>query len=223
MGSYSNLCINNYPVFTLKSDYYDEIVNSIFLPSEFYQFDRPVNQRNKIVWGQDIENDTTIEKVTQFKSTAKVCRERLELFGLTYEIAKKDFDRTIQENKDYDVYNFLKRKTVTYEEYLSNIKNIISSQERLYDVNIYETIQEYLHKNELCFEHQSINCALWSMLYVVPDNSCIEYDLTEIEHAGWISIDPKERISNKKIIVLTEGRTDSEFLNIGLELFYPHL
>ncbi|MEL6192860.1 MAG: hypothetical protein AAFR66_12455, partial [Bacteroidota bacterium] len=39
----------------------------------------------------------------------------------------------------------------------------------------------------------------------------------------WVSDKPNEIIQTEKIIVLTEGKTDTEFIKTGLQLFFPHL
>jgi hypothetical protein len=58
---------------------------------------------------------------------------------------------------------------------------------------------------------------------VVDSDSKIEYNLTNIIEGGWISEKPKQLINTEKIIVLTEGKIDTEFLKICINYFFPHL
>jgi hypothetical protein len=51
----------------------------------------------------------------------------------------------------------------------------------------------------------------------------VEYNLTDIIESGWVSECPSNLVSTEKIIVLTEGKTDTEFLLVGLNKFFPHL
>ena len=52
--------------------------------------------------------------------------------------------------------------------------------------------------------------------------SQVEYNLTDIINGGWVD-KITEAVETEKIIVLTEGKTDTEFLKICLKNFFPHL
>ena len=47
MGSYSELYISDYPIFSTKNGYFEELANLIFLDSDFLEFERPLNERNE--------------------------------------------------------------------------------------------------------------------------------------------------------------------------------
>jgi hypothetical protein len=76
--------------------------------------------------------------------------------------------------------------------------------------------------------------ALRAVLLVYPDDE-VRLDVTELVQEGWMPGDPdtlaSEALSvlqansgsHAPVIVLTEGRTDAEFLAAGLELLFPHL
>lgn len=222
MGSYSELYISDYPICTAKNSYYEEIVNLIFLTTDYREFERPLNKRNLITWGDSYANEDGNETVKSFCSTSKICRQRLELFGATYEKAKSDFESALQKIKDDEVYNFKSIENITFESYLADIKSIINSKKKTYDNNYYDNFIDYLQENELFIEYQSIQLGLWSILSVVDAESEVEYNLTDIINGGWVS-KVKNAVKTEKIIVLTEGKTDTEFLKICLKNFFPHL
>ncbi|MEY9860562.1 hypothetical protein ABH935_006199 [Catenulispora sp. GAS73] len=71
-------------------------------------------------------------------------------------------------------------------------------------------------------------------LLVMPDAQEVILDATALEQGGWVN-DPAELASaalesmrdvaaaHSATVVLTEGRTDSEFLAVALGVLYPHL
>lgn len=222
MGSYSELYISDYPIFTAKNSYYEKIVNLIFLDTDYLEFERLLNKRNEVFWGDAYINEEGSESIKAFCSKSGICKERLELFGASYEKAKSDFELALQKIKDDEIYNFHSNENITFELYLENIKSIINSKKKTYDNNYYDNFIDYLQENEFLIEYQSIELGLWSILSVVEPNSEVEYNLTDIINGGWVS-KVRETVKTEKIIVLTEGKTDTEFLKICLKNFFPHL
>lgn len=225
MGAISEFYISDYPVFTSSKSYYEEVVNLIFLSNDFQVLERPLSERNQITWGDSYKDENELEEVKIFSSTAKICKERLELFGASYEKAKSDFENAVKIMKEDEIYDFVSTEKITYEYYLSTIKEIITSKEKKYHIELdyYKNFKDYLYEFEFLLEEQKLELALWSILYVIEPNSKVEYNLTDIIESGWVSDCPSKLIATEKIIVLTEGKTDTEFLLIGLNKFYPHL
>lgn len=223
MGSYSHLIICGYPILTQKNGYVDFVVNSIFTKDDFCTYDILNKDKNKLVWGDAFENDLDTSSNICFKSTAKICKERLELFGINYQASKKDFQSAIDNASSNDIYDFLAKEKISFDLYLNEISKIISLKLKSYGVNYSENFNNYLQEFELIFESQNILCALWSIFSVLDDESVIEYDLTEIINGGWVDENLVDNIDIQKIILLTEGKTDTEFIKIGINLFYPYL
>lgn len=224
MGSFSELYIADYPILELNNDYYHDIVDWIFQPSDFSEFERPLNQRNILSWGDSYRNQDGVETVRAFRSTAKICRERLELYGINYELAKSDFSIIMAENYTDDDFNPIIDERSDYSFYLSRIRKIIESKSKtpLYDdPNCF--MDEELIANDFFVEDQSIILGLWSILYSVEPISIIEYNLTDIINNESIDNSPQNHIRIEEIIVLTEGKTDTEFIKTALHFFYPHL
>ena len=128
MGAISEFYISDYPVFTTSKNYYQEVVNLIFLSADFHIFERPLSERNQVTWGDSYKDQEELEEVKAFCSTAKICKERLELFGASYEKAKSDFENIIELMKEDEIYEFTSSEEITYESYLEKIKEIITSK-----------------------------------------------------------------------------------------------
>ena len=91
MGSYTELLIDNYPVFSSKS-YVNAEVMTIFSESDKRSFQRKVSDRNNIVWGAS-KNDFE-ETVYEYNSTVSCIIDRLEIMGFTLKKTKIDFNNS---------------------------------------------------------------------------------------------------------------------------------
>ncbi|WP_291131790.1 HEPN/Toprim-associated domain-containing protein [Flavobacterium sp. UBA7682] len=220
MGSYSHISFNDYPIFTNKNSYNHAVVNSLFLPEDFIVEERLNATRNKIAWGID-DNDFGKYIFKGFVQTAKICKERLEIYGNSLSIAKKDFEKARIVSREEFIYDFPIGK-VTYKNYLNELSIILKNKEKNYN-GLYENLKESLIANELSIIGQSIPGFLYSILSVIPEDSIIEYDLTEVIYGGWVKESETKQITIEKIIVLGEGKTDTEFISKSLQKLYPHL
>ncbi|SDD13664.1 hypothetical protein SAMN04488104_101621 [Algoriphagus faecimaris] len=215
MGSYSELFICNYPIFTLKNNYYHDIVDLIFLESDYTEYEATVSD-------EDNPEEEEIVRFKSFISTAEVCKERLEIFGASYEKAKLDFEESLKILREDGIYDFVIYESITFDFYLDTIKRIIESKKSGRKKDVYGGFEDYLYKSELYIDGQSISLGLWSILSVIDSKSIIEYNLTDIIEGGWVQA-PQSLINTKKIILLTEGKTDTEFLKICFNYFFKHL
>lgn len=221
MGSSSYLYIAGYPLFDANSDYSRDLVNLLFQSDEFKPYTRNINERNQMVWGQI--DATGTELVNSFLSSVKFCKQRLEIYGGGLKQAKADFDSTLKYllNQDGNVLTFF--ENITFESYLEELKNILLNKLRSFDHD-FQTFSDYLQNNDLLIESQSLILGLYSILSCVDENEVVQYDLTDIIESGWVDpFDVISQIDKEKIIILTEGKTDSEFLKVGIELFFNHL
>ena len=223
MGSISEIIFADYPIFYNKNWYYEEIVNLIFHPNDFIIEKRKLSAKNKLVWGDAYEDEKDDFEFKGFRQTVKVCRQRLEIYGTTLKSSKKDFNNAKRISTTEQFYGFSLRN-ITYEKYLNEIDNIIQNKEVSYDFEEYHTnFRKSLKELDLGIYGQESNYHLYSILSVLPDNAIIEYDLTNVIEGGWVSIDIAQNIKYEKIIILTEGKTDVEFISKSIEKLYPHL
>ncbi len=221
MGSFSQICFADYPVFSNKDWYYPEIVNSIFLPDDFISEKRKYSTRNRLVWGDAYEKEKGTFEFKGYRQTVKVCRDRLEIFGASSKKAKKDFQLGKKISQREGFYDF-SLSSITYDRYLAEIKSIIDSKEITYDQQN-ENFRESLTSGELGIYGFSLNSHLWSILSVLPDNDFVEYNLTDVINHGWVNEDQAKYIHYEKIVILTEGKSDVEFISKSIEKLYPHL
>lgn len=221
MGSFSEITFADYPVFSNKNWYYPEIVNSLFLPHDFISEKRKYSTRNRLVWGNAYENEKGTFEFKGYRQTVKVCKERLEIFGASSKKAKKDFQQGKKISRQEGFYNF-SLNSITYDQYLAEIKSIIDSKEITYD-QLNETFRESLTSGELGIYGFSLDSHLHSILSVLSDNDFVEYDLTDVISGGWVEENQAQNVDYEKIIILTEGKSDVEFISKSIEKLYPHL
>ena len=220
MGSYSHFTFDDYPLYEFKNGYYDGAAHSIFINEDFITEERKNKDRNKLIWGDIFEGDNSRYTFKGFRQTVKICKERLEIYGYNSIKAKKEYQKAIKAAKRDEYYEF-PIEEISYEEYLVTIKEIIKTRQKTSDGNTL-TFFDTLLSSDLSIYEQSVSCHLYSVLSVLPDNAIIECDLTEIIAGGWTS--KKEiDIAQEKIIILTEGKTDVEFISACLAKQYPHL
>lgn len=221
MGSYSQLTIADYPVFSLKNDFYHEILRLIFLPNDFIKEPRKYASRNKLVWGDAYENEKGTFRFKGYRQTVKVCKQRLEIYGMSLQKIKKVFPSIKKIALKENFYEFALSK-VSFKQYLEEIKDILDKKEINYD-QLYTNLRDSLITDELGIPGQTLSSHLYSILCCVPDDAIVEYDLTDVINGGWVTENIAKQIAIEKIILLTEGKTDVEFIRAALKKKYPTL
>jgi hypothetical protein len=221
MGSFSYITFSDYPIFDIKNGYHEEIVNLVFQQSDYVCESRKLKTRNKLYWGDAYENESGSFEFKGFKQTVKICKQRLEIFGNSYKKSKADFNNAKKLAREREFYGF-SLSGLTYDRYLEEIKNLIASKEKEYD-GLFITLKDSLISAELWFYGQSLVCHLYSVLSVLPENEIVEYDLTDIIDGGWINELQAKSIEYEKVIILTEGKSDVEFISKSIEVLFPHL
>lgn len=221
MGSYSHVTVADYPIFSAKNSFFDEIINLLFLPEDFISERRRNSSKNEIVWGDTYTNDDDDFVFSGYRQNVKVCKERLEIFGMTTETAKKEFPMAKKIAKEEGLYDFPLSK-ITYHQYLKEISDIIRTNDHNYD-QLYTNFRDALIAGELGVFGQSLKSQIYSILSVSPEDAIVEYDLSDVINNGWIKEREARKIAFQKILVLTEGRTDVEFIGGSIKKLYPHL
>ena len=221
MGSFSELTIADYPICSAKNSYYYDIKNLLFLPEDFVSEMRKNSTRNKLVWGDAYLEDKESYIFKGYKQTAKVCKERLELFGMTLQNAKKDFALAKKIAVSEGSYDFPILK-VSFDKYLNEISDIIKRKDKSYEL-ISINLREDLVAEELGIHGQMLSSYLYCIISVVPEDSLVEFNLTEVIDGGWVKEEDAKHVVFQKIIVLTEGRTDVEFISGTMRKLYPYL
>lgn len=165
-----------------------------------------------------------------FKTTAVKCLDRLGVFGLTENKARKNFEKVmaniaLEENSFEDISN------ISYSIYKDYITKILNAKDIKYNDELYfsSDFEKFLLGSR-CWVGKGINNScyqsekfwLYSMLSSVSPETVVSlkfYDIIDslndnceivIEH-------------NDVIVILTEGKTDTLFIKKGLDKLYPHL
>lgn len=200
MSSHSQLYISDYPILFATNDFYRGITSLIFTKEDFVKEKR----KNK-------------ETFKGFQQKVKFCKQRLELIGCNLKRSKKKFNRS----KNDTVYEDSTIENMSFEDYTNELKEII--EDKSLNINKdHKAIKNYLPDTLIFSDKEGIDF-FYILLTVVDDENWVSYDLTEIIEDGWISNRVEEIIENDKIIILTEGKTDTEFIQKSIELLYPQL
>ncbi|WP_433630268.1 HEPN/Toprim-associated domain-containing protein [Chryseobacterium cucumeris] len=221
MGSFSQITIANYPIFSSKNSFFDEIINLLFLPEDFTIEPRRNSIRNELIWGDTYLNDDEDFTFKGYRQKVKICKERLEIFGMTIENAKNEFPKAKKIAMEEGLYDFPLSK-ITYKKYLDEISDIIRTNDCNYE-QLYTNFRDALIAGELGILGQSLKSHLYSILSVAPEDAIVEYDLSDVINNGWVSESEARKIDFQKILVLTEGRTDVEFIGASIKKLHPHL
>lgn len=221
MGTYCSITFDDYSVFDYKNWYFQEIVNLIFQPEDFVVEQRKNSTRNKMVWGDTFDGDEEQYEFKGFMQSVKVCRQRLEIYGFSLKKVKKEFNQAKKIAKEEGFYSFPLSR-VSFDDYQNEIRLIVSQKEKNYD-QLYTNLKDSLIAGDLGIYGQSIECHIYSILNILPDDAIVEYDLSDIIQSGWVDDKIARTVDYEKIIVLTEGKTDVEFISKSIKKLYPHL
>ena len=245
MGSYTELIIDGYPVYSSKS-YVSSDIGYIFCESDKKTFKRRRDERNKITWGTACDAD--IEIAYEYQTTAQIAIDRLEILGYSLTKSKLDFieskNKRIQELTSFLDFpdTHLMNKFYTDEIELlqsSNFEDFINAfiELRTNDIPYYKTDKHYnISKlaSYLIDDGWFLNfpCSDFGFYYRAFLESCdknalVIQDITEIVNAGYYA--PEEEVINslmenqERITILTEGTSDINIISKSIQLLYPHL
>lgn len=184
------------------------------------------------------------KEATKFTQTVTELKQRLNLIGFTYSVAEKKFNEYKKEwlldftnnnetcNDDKSLF-----MRVDMEKISDEIGTIIMSEECLF---IDEQIRNHLIHDfieECCDENKTdIRLFVRLAIEILDDNISVCYEFGDLIDAGYYNTRNLRGIYNtvihdnqnifahgEKIIILTEGKTDAEFIQGAMNVLYPHL
>jgi hypothetical protein len=203
MGSFSDIHIDSYSGFSNKNGFYHDVVELIFTSSDY-----------KEVETKDEEGDIYIEKY--FVSKVSQCLDRLKIYGTTLNKAKSEYEKFQNESEYFEI-------SMTYDKYVNFINSCIYSGKGQYELEkIYSDIEQKLIEYDFQIG-QSTSSWLYSILQSLKPDTVIKYDLTFVINNGWVQEGFIDDLDFRKIIILTEGKTDTKFIKTSIKLLYPHL
>lgn len=202
MGIVSDISIDSYTGFSNNKEFYHDVVKLIFTLSDYKE--RETRDQDYIY----------TEKV--FESKVFECLDRLKIIGITEGKAKNEY---LKPNDDNDLLWF----KMEYENYLSFIHQCIYSGKTQYELEqIYTGDELYVLQTDF-HVGQSTEAWLFSILNTLKPNSIVKYDLTLILDQNYTNLKIIENLEFSKIIILTEGKTDTKYIKKSIEILYPHL
>jgi len=202
MGSFSDINIDTYSGFSNKNGFYHDIVELLFTPSDYKE--------------REIDDDDGSYTEKVFESKVSDCLDRLKIFGATLDKAKFEYKKAQKESEFFEI-------SMSYDEYLKFINKCIYSGKGQYELE-----QKYSGVEHKLVEYdfqigQPVTSWLFSILQSLNHDSIITYNLTSVIEGGWVKTDFINDLDFKKIIILTEGKTDTKYLKKTISLLHPHL
>ncbi len=251
MGTYCEIYIADYPVLSSKSQV-SAIVMTMFRETDKRIFDRRCVERNQIEWGHANWGLEEIEKVVEYSATVGQVRDRLRVMGFTLAQARAEFTRAKQAHlaelqemaSDSDIWDeeIKVLASSSFDDFLSAFSEILKSG--VHPVHFVERtptaskLAHYLLRDRedfyWGFPCGDIRSFFRALLEVVSEEKSVTQDITDLVSGGYYNesdavcevaqYELKGDYSiNSRIIVLTEGSTDSQVLQASLDLLYPHL
>lgn len=251
MGTYCELYIADYPVFDSKSQP-SPIVMTLFRERDKKTFDRKCIERNQIAWGHADWDPAEVERVVEYTASAREILDRLRVMGFTLSRAMAEFDTEKAEYLDYlrelnegsDLFDeeIALLESSTFSDFLEAFREIITSgvhpvrfSKRIpgasqLAVHILKDHQEFYWG----FPCRDIRSFFRALLEVVPESALVSQDLTDLVSGEYyaeadnvceMSLEELkgDYSANSRVILLTEGPTDREVLQVSIDLLYPHL
>lgn len=249
MGSCCSLELADYPIVQTKSYPIPELM-ALFKERDRKVFERKISDRNPTVWGS-IDDDGSTEKAFTYSLSIEHLKDRLHLLGFTLDKTRDDFERCkreeierlkeLSERSEEEPWSEQQSslESASFEDFL-NAFQVIRKRRVLPEISLSGLSDDELPLlRYMLAEHDNYPCSdirflIRAFLETCPPSSVATYELTEIVHAGYYREDDPiadlacqaligEHPRNGKIIILTEGKTDSEILRRSLVLLYPHL
>ncbi len=253
MGTYCELYIADYPVFSWKSQAHP-LAMTLFRESDKIVAQRSEAERNKIEWGHAEWDPETMETIVEYRATVCAVKDRLRVMGFTIDAVEREFQevmaahledlRRMSEDGHSDLWadEIALLSNVKLKDFLDAFRFILNSG--IHPVHVIEQVSNapalVVHmlkqEDELFwgFPCRDFRFFIRCLLEVPPDDAMVIQELTDLVDGGYYEIDSavselallelKGSYSvNSPIIVLTEGPTDNECISSALSLLYPHL
>ena len=219
MGSYAECWVSNIKVDWTKGDVSPYIMK-LFRSSDkkvITSSNECIPKQISIAWKDYLEREENIS-VVFYSAPLSIIKSRLELFGYTFDVSKKAFKYSLEEeilkyeeySVNYDAFkstlNILKEMTLnrwlstlkeiheqglTYKEFEKN-HNTLSSNDVSLSYIEDTSLLGYMLRNEdtfYGFPGDSIYLALRLCLEVIPENEDLVYDVGNLVLGGYFDID----------------------------------
>lgn len=252
MGSYAECWLGPFYVGSTKNDI-DVGLMQLFRSSDktVVRAKKPNLPFQMHRWTDDIDDDEEVS-VVYYSTPARVVRDRLELRGYTLEVAKAAFTTSLRGQAAHyeqmsmrehmEAFQPIARllEAIDVDEWLATLREIrckdTKEGEIRGDISPYEgtPIDYMLGLDWYGYPGPDLNVGIRLALEVCSESDEFVYDVTDLVLGEYFSADEDlveyalalsstHYSSSGKIIVLTEGRSDTWIICESLQLLYPHL
>lgn len=220
MGTYSELYINDYPIFSEKGGV-DPTVMTIFREEDKHVFFRRRSERNRLNWSHINFEDDDIETVYEYVNSIKHVRQRLDVMGFSIKNVKEEF---LAENEQviYDLTSIIGNLRASkyseemrqsyqseidllrlsfFEDWLAAYKWIMTEGKQYYHNKDYvlangTSLVKYILSSDQSELFEKFPCNDYRSFFrviveVCPDNGIVVQDITDLVAAGYYSPDEK--------------------------------
>ena len=253
MGSHCQLYISDYPVFSSKSYVFPEVMTMFRESDKnVYQRSfgerNQVEWGHIEAEGDDYETAVEYKAVAKnVRQRLDIIGFNIERVKRGFYKTKAAEVKKLKEWSRDDEHNFWQNEieilgSHTFEDYLSSFMTILNSD--VHPVYYLERnpdsppLIKYILKNNnefyWGFPCEDFRCFLRALLEIAPDNSLVVKDINDLVDAGYYEAYDEvchmalealigDYAISSKIIILTEGSSDTEILQGSLKLLYPHI
>ncbi|SMP71452.1 HEPN/Toprim-associated domain-containing protein [Anoxynatronum buryatiense] len=235
MGSYASLMLGKYDLLISKNCIADYLL-IIF------------NKNDKVV-EKDYDEDGEEYFRYQYKTNVKKAKECLDVLGYTLKKAKAifeeykcelefrfelDFEDRYEEMYNQFTYETWSKTMVDVaSDLIRNGMNYERTREDLKHISKNENLDRYIILRSLEYDDESYfgmpyEMDPWFTIRIILESVSNEeetiLDYTDLVDGGWYDSSQEiESFYNSKIIIMTEGKSDSKIISKSLEIMYPHL
>ncbi len=253
MGTYCELYIADYPVFSWKSSV-EPVVMTIFRETDKRVFTRSVSQRNPIAWGHLEGASGDIETAIEYRTTVAAALDRLRVMGYDARHIRREFSEAKaaridelnqwSEGRDDRLWDdeLALLKESEFDDFLEAYRRLLTS-----GVSTHEYLERHPdspalirhvvseeHDILLGFPSSDLRSMIGALLLAMPGAATVVQDITDLVDAGYYAEDDEVcglalaelngmYPSTSRVIVLTEGVTDLQVIEGALAVLYPHL
>ncbi len=249
MGTYTELCLNGYPILPSKSAIIADLW-ILFTEEDRHSFVRKECERNPLVWGNvDSEDEETAH---EYRVTAELAKERLEFLGYSASEVRGRYERAfpqriescrqMEQEFGTSIYQAEERELadLTFDRWVQIVRKLIArGLTKWSDRQPEDPLVRYCLADDflgyLPMEYDGdVYLFVRACLEAAEPGSLLVQDVTDLVHAGYYEEDEqimagargallRDYPFHEKILVLTEGSTDSDAIGGAMKILKPNV
>jgi hypothetical protein len=222
MGTYTDLCVAGYPLWSSKRDV-DPAAMTIFRETDRREFRRKVCERNPLVWGT--KEDESEENAITYSCRVATAIDRLNVMGFSLARTRKDFEKVrALELETYAAWALEKTgetpwfareqeflRGLNFDDYLAGLRSVVAEGMTRWSIEsenlakLPALAQYILSENdeyEFGFLCSDVRFLIRAACEVVDSNAEVVQDITDLVEGGYF--DAGARVCEQAVQSLTE-------------------